>query len=370
MNEVKLALANQVLDQRQLGQWLKSWQVGQVLQARVLETAPSGRMLLGVAGRQLVATTEVAVPRGTALALQVYSVFPLPSLKIMNLPLHSPVLPNLQQQRLQHLLPRQGSITAPLLTLLDPAQKVNILSVLGVKTDALARLEKGFSHLGLLTELKGLQTAVASSGLFLEADLLHQLNQSGAASPTDLKATLLKILQQLQGVASRMPGGVLPAPQETLLASLRGQLEGALAVITLNQLAVTQAEARPAGIWLFDMPFLVRNALRDLHLTIERRDEEDSSDELQSQEWRALVRVVLPRLGPLEAELFLRGRRASVAVYAMLPESVALLESHMALLQDNIERCGLEVSVLACHLGPRQVEDLDTHWHSCVDLTI
>lgn len=386
MNEVKVALASQLLEQRQLGQLLKSWQVGQVLQARVLDAQPNGRLLLGVGGQQLLASSEVAVARGTVLSLQVNSLFPLPTLKVQNFPLHSPVPastngqlhspvpPNPGQQQLQQLLPRQGSVSAPLLTLFKPDAKVNILSVLGVKTDVLERLNLSFSQLGLLTDLKSLQRSVAQSGLFLEADLARGLalgQQSGAVvGQHDFKAMLLRVLHQLREVTARLPAGALPDAEEASLVVLRSQLEGALAAITLNQLAVTGPDVRPSGLWLFDMPFLVRNALHDLALTIEREASGSADEENALEEWRAVVRVSLPRLGPVEAEFFLQGRRVSIAVYAQLIEGARFLEARLDVLAGALVQCGLEVSLLRVHHGSLAGADTRVRWQPGLDVTV
>lgn len=390
MNEVKVALAGQLLEQRQLGQMLKSWQVGQVLQARVLDTLPNGRLLLGVGGQQVLASSEFAVPRGTILSLQVNSLFPLPTLKVQNTPLHTPVNSTIQgplhspvpantsqqllQQQVQQLLPRQGSVSAPLLTLLNPAAKVNILSVLGVKTDVLERLNQSFSQLGLLTDLKSLQQSIAQSGLFLESDLARSLalgqQPPAGLMQNDLKAMLLRVLQQLRDVTIRLPAGALPDADEATLVVLRNQLEGALAAITLNQLAVTGPDVRPGGLWLFDMPFLVRNVLHDLTLSIEGDAKNPDSKAAQSDQWRVLVRVSLPQLGPIEAEFFLQGQRVSIAIYAQLTEGAQFLEARLDRLQVALEQCGLEVSVLRVHHGFRGDTEKQARWQPGVDVVI
>ena len=368
MNEVKVALANQLLEQRQLGQLLKSWQVGQLVQARVLDSAANGRLLLGVGAERLVATSDLAVARGAQLTLQVERLYPVPTLQVRNVPLHSPVVRSPEQQKIQHLLPRQGSVSSPLLSLFDPASEVKILSVL--EPEAQSRLNLTFSQLGLLTSLKGLQESVARSGLFLESDLARHLVSREAANPQDIKATLLRLQQQLAELLTR--GAVLASAgiDEAALATLRSQVEGALAAITLNQLAVTAPEVRPGGIWLFDMPFLVRGVLRDLHLTIERRDSETRDAEAGLAEWHAVVRVTLARLGLVEAELFLARGRVSVALYAESADGARLLNERTALLQDTLEQCGLEVSVLCVHHGTRAAVPEDARWQPGLDVTV
>jgi len=370
MNEVKVALANQLLEQRQLGQLLKSWQVGQLIQARVLDTAPSGRLVLGVGTQRLVATADVSVPRGTQLNLQVERLFPLPTLQVRNVPLHSPVILSPQQQKLQQLLPRQGSVSAPLVSLLAPGAEVKILSVLGLQPDAVERLNRAFSQLGLLTSLKGLQASVTQSGLFLESDLAHRLVSREPLAHQDLKATLLQLQQQLNTMAVRSAAAASPIADDAALVALRGQVEGALAAITLNQLAVTAQDVRPGGIWLFDMPFLVRGVLRDLHLSIERREGSVSEDEAQSKEWHVAIRVTLTQLGPIECELYLQRGRVSVAIYAQLPEGASLLNAQLPALREALERLGLEVSVLRIHVGMRSEVPEHARWQPGLDVTI
>ncbi len=370
MNELKVAIASALLEQRSLGQLLKSWQVGQVLQARVLDTQANGRLILGVGTQQLVATSDVSVPKGAMLSLQVNSLFPVPSLQVRNFPLHSPVPVNPEQQRLQQLLPRQGSVSAPLVTLLNPEPEVNILSVLGAKTELLERLNKTMAQLGMLTSLESLQSSVARSGLFFEADLAQGLAMRTAVGQQDLKALLLRLQQQIREVASRIAPGTLASANEAALASLRAQVEGALAAITLNQMAVTASDVRPGGLWLFDMPFLVRGALRDLALTIEQREAREQEDEALSKEWRAVIRVELPHLGPVEAELFLREQRVSVAIYAPKPEGARLLDRGLSVFRETLERCNLQVAVLRVHPCAREEVDDGARWQPGLDVTV
>ena len=367
MNEVKVALANQLLEQRQLGQLIKSWQVGQLVQARVLDAAPGGRLVLGVGAERLIATSDLAVPRGTQLALQVERLYPVPTLQVRNVPLHSPVVRSPEQQRIQQLLPRQGSVSSPLVSLFDPASEVKILSVL--EPEAQSRLNLAFSQLGLLTSLTGLQESVARSGLFLESDLARHLVSGEPANAQDTKATLLRLQQQLGELLTRGTALASVGIDETALTALRTQVEGALAAITLNQLAVTSPEVRPGGIWLFDMPFLVRGVLRDLHLTVERRDSAARDAESALSQWHAVVRVTLAQLGPLEAELFIERSKVSVALYAELAEGARLLNERLSMLQALLERCGLEVSVLCVHQGTRGAVPEDARWQPGLDVT-
>ena len=256
------------------------------------------------------------------------------------------------EQQLRWLLPRRGPVSAPLATLLDPAQRVNILSLLGGARGELAGLEKSLHTLESLAVATQLKAAVALSGLFSEADLRRMLRDSPAAHERDLRSLLQALLGRVDERAARSGN----APEQVLLAGLRTQLEGALATLALQQLSAAarrtgRAEDGRGTTWLMAIPFKWAGVVSDLELAIEQRDRPRGQSGAEDDGWRVNLRLSLPGLGPLEAELSLQGRVVAVVLYAQLPAALDVLHSRSPLLQMALERCGLQVSVLRCLLG-------------------
>ena len=335
------------------GPLLRSWQTGQILFARVLETSPAGQLVLRVGGHHVTASAGISIPRGTVLTLEVGNLAPVPSLKILNAPsaavAEAPAASLLDRQ-LQVLLPRTGTVTAPFTTLMDPLQSASILSLAGAQASLLNRLEKSVGRLELLTDPKELQKAIRQSGVFLESDLLQVVRSGGLLPQGDAKAALFKLLQQVDRALSH--AGEIAGDNVGLkgLLKLQGELLGALATITLNQYASCRVGERPGARWLFELPVMFDELVHGLLISISQ-DSASKNEPEELQDWKVLLNVSLPVYGAIEAELFVRGNKVSVVVYAQQPTTVELLEAKLPRLRQGLEQCGLEVSVLLCRQG-------------------
>jgi len=366
MEKIQFAIPLPGVTQKNLGLWLKSLHLGQVLQARVIDRSLSGNLILRVAGHQITATADIPVHKGTLLNLEVSGLYPAVSMKIINLLLPGMSLSNPLESQYQLLLPRQGSVLAPLLTLLEPAQRVNLLSLLGVKNGLLDSLHNSLSHFELLTDPKTLQKAILLSGFFLESELLRLVDAGGFLSRADLKGMLFRLLHRINQALSRLRTGIGSDTAPEILSSLQVELEGAIATITLNQLSACQVNERDGCIWLFDMPFRIRDSLHSLSVTIEREGTA-SQDQPESQEWIVLLSVSLPRLGTIEAELFLRESKVSAVFYLERERTFRLLDERLYQLRAGLESRGFKVSVLRCHQGKRLADGPNARWRQCVD---
>ncbi|MFT4826174.1 MAG: hypothetical protein ACJASY_000856 [Halioglobus sp.] len=368
MDEIKSAIAATAVQQKNLQPLLKSLQLGQLLIARVQDKTSSGNLLLQVSGQKIVAATDVTVRKGAVLMLEVTGLSPSPSLKIIHNPLSAArTSANPLESQLQVLVPRQGSVAAPLLTLLDPVQSANILSLAGLKSDELQRLFKSVPTLHLLSDPKALQKAVQQSGFFLESELALVLLNAGVFTNTDLKAALLRLLFRIEQalVKPRAEGGggsVLSS-----LEDLEGELKGALATITLNQVAACQRDERHGNTWLFDMPFRLADSVYGLTIAVLRENSPDG-ESADQMDWKVLLSMSLPKLGDIEADLFLGGNKVSVVMYAQAQHTAELLNSRLPKLRAGLESYGLNVSVLLCHQGQRKTEIAKTQWTLSVDV--
>lgn len=371
MEELQLALTAARVEQKNFGLWLKSWQVGQVLQALVTDKSPSGQLVLRVAGQQITATADIPVQKGAVLTLEINRLTPTPTLKIINAPVaggaQSGRLSGELQLLLPQLLPQQGKVLDPLLTLFGTSQGANILAFLGIKGADIERLLRQAHRAEQLIDPKILKIAVEKSGLFLEAQLKQLVSTGGMLPPGDLKAELLRLLNRVNRKIKELPRGGGNDVMLLALEELQQELEGAVARITLHQLAVAHPEDSGQQTWSFDIPVRFKESLVTLSLSIFR--EGQSKDQAsESQDWKASMSITLPKLGLVEAELFLRGNKVSVVIFSGQSEMVSLINAQMDQLRAGLESRGLEVSVLMGREGELTPEqNISRHTNSYVD---
>tara|TARA_R110002110_G_C13470513_1_gene720873 strand:+ start:111571 stop:112686 length:1116 start_codon:yes stop_codon:yes gene_type:complete len=368
MVDAKLALTTTRADAVNVGALLRSWQVGQTLQALVTDKAPSGQLTLRIGGHQVNASADVAVQKGALLKLEVTSLSPTLTLKIVPAPTSNaqPAAQALDGQ-LKLLLPRQGNVTTPLSALLDPRVSANILALLGGSSATLAAVTRHLSRFEQLSDPKQLRAAVNHSGLFLESRLLSLLMGQSAALTPDLKADLLKLRQQIDQAALQSSQLNSKPHNNAALKAFSEQLDGALSTITLNQLASRGGEEAGRSIWLVHLPLSMSEPDQHLSLSIAREQKNSAQESDENDEWRAVVDVSLPSTGAIEADIFLRKEKLSLAMYCDRAETAQLMQQRADELRVALESRGMEVAVLASHKGRRTEPTQATAASSCVD---
>ena len=330
--------------------WQRGLQLGQVLRAQVVSSSAQGEALLRIAGRQIAAATDNFLPRGAWLSLRVTGLAPIPTVRILETPARAGATASPLERQTLALLPRQGNVISALQALYSQGQGVNLLTLLG-GAGGLADLPLDNLVLqGPPRSPEALQRALSQSGLFYESSLV----QAGAQGmPIDLKALLLRLrarVERAQGERQLLGAG---AAAQTLLAGLGRDLEGALATISLNQLSAAHYAQQDAIYWVFHVPFLLREQLCPLTITLAQEQAADSSDADEPREWKALLDLELPHLGKLEAEIYLRATRVSVVVYTEQAETQAMLETALQELRAALAAAGFEVGVVRVHPGLR-----------------
>jgi Flagellar hook-length control protein FliK len=368
MEELQLALTSARVDQKNFGLWLKSWQVGQVLQALVTDKYPSGQLVLRVAGQQITATADIPVQKGATLMLEVKTLAPTPTLKIINPPVVVGGQPNVLKGELQlllpQLLPQQGRVLDPFLTLFNPSQGANILAFLGLKAGDIDRLFKQVQRANQLVDPALLKAAVEKSGLFLESQLQQLVSTGGFLPPGDLKAELLRLLYRVNRKLKEQGG--IEGEAFGLLNKLQQELEGAIARITLQQLAVSQPDESGKLVWSFELPVQFKESMSYLSLSVSR-DSASSEQSREQQDWKAVLSLTVPKLGLVEAELFLRGQKVSVVIFSAQENAVKLINDQIDQLRVGLESRGLDVSVLLSRVGGLNSKQSRTGVNNCVD---
>jgi hypothetical protein len=384
MEDLQLALTPARVDQKNFGLWLKNWQVGQVLQALVTDKRPSGELVLRVGAQQITATSDIPIQKGARLMLEVTGLTPTPSLKVINAPiagnlsgLESSTVPLATLSgHLQVLMPRQGRVERPLKTLLGFSENTRLLSLLGLKEGFLERLTTSLIQFRSLSDAKELRKAMGESGLFFESKLLQR---GGVGIQDDVKVLLMKLLARVKPALSRqasVAASARYATEEAVLLNLKRELEGAMATITLNQLASNQLASNQHGevggvLWLFDVPFQLQEKLYSLSLRIERDGRQaQGEDDDEEKDWNIVLSINLPQLGKIEAELFLRGSKVSVVMYSEQDDTAKIIANQLDSLKLGLQSRGLDVSVILSHRVSSLPGKLTAQWRESVDETV
>ena len=151
-----------------------------------------------------------------------------------------------------------------------------------------------------------------------------------------------------------------------MLETLHEEVKGALATITLNQLAVMPKNEKDAHTWLFDMPFRLGDSVLALSIVMVRENHA-SAEGAEQHIWKILLSLTLPDKGEIEADLFLSGNKISVVMFVEHPETSRMINLLLPQLRTALERHELDVSVLLCHQGNRTPVDSSTPWNLSVD---
>ncbi len=241
-----------------------------------------------------------------------------------------------------------------------------------------------------------LQSAVASSGLFLEARLAQGLGgEAVPAVASDFKALLLQLAQDLttlldadpaatsglvaEGAVSAPPappspqtrngtrpppplrGGVTqgqgaarPAvdpqmPEERLLRVLDHDVRGALARLELSQAASAKLQDG-SSFWKFELPVATPDGAAVAQFEISRDAHGQGGGADAPATWRTRFAVNVTPSGPVQAELTLSGDTIHVTLWADDTDTRAVLAADRTALADALRAEGL--SEAAVRIAP------------------
>ena len=346
----------------------ESWRVGAVLAARTLGYNEQAKLVL-----QIGALTVEAEPPGTQLPSQfqvrVLSLGAEPKLEILG----GPPPEQAVSRALRERLPQQNGYAPLLATLGALAQRPLLRQLPPDLRAALALLEHSIRTPVEISNGAGLKEAVKRSGLFLEAQLAHPQTDLGLLGEDDWKAALLRLSATLdhggppppgsdvetapplvqRGLLAQprvpMPESAQPGEVDSLLVRLHGDVHAALA-----RLEVAQLEAQATGAWMIEIP-LQGEGGQDI-LQLQMTPQEDDPE--QPTAWMLGFAIDLPRLGPVQGELQLRGLRLSVRLWAQHADTVDKLERGFAQLGQQLTASGLLLDQLTCQTGLPQPPNL------------
>lgn len=357
---------------------LPEWRVGAILQATAIRDARSGELWLQIGDQRhaaRIASGDGAGPvDGERLTLRVLRNSPVLALETLASG-STAADDDVAADALRRYLPRQAS-PAPLMANLAwiANGKGGADSLPQPIAQAVARLWQALPEATTLTDPRGLQNALARSGIFLESQLAGGDRRAMAAAlAIDLKALMLNLTRALRDHGARPaaamgesnapvpvargPLASLPAAPATLavldtpnqqMNELARQTEGALSRLTTLQVANT-AQDTPVQSMLLELP--VRYA--DRATVIRLRIEQDRSRKYaaSSDSWTVEAALDLGAVGALHARVTLLGQRIGVQLRAESPAVVDTLCARAPELEALLREAGLEVERIVCLHG-------------------
>ena len=371
VEDLQLALTAARVEQKNFGLWLKNWQLGQMLNALVTAQRPGGDLVLRVAGQQITARADIPVQQGTQLLLEVKQLQPQVVLKIIPQPVGSGSPPSAAGTSpaaaagggLLQLLSADGTGTGTR-TVADIAGTLRALQAAPGPGNAnpAQRLLASLPGLADLLTAPGLRRALLSSGTFLEATLAQAASPENATfrpAGGDLKALLMRVLEQVNAALQRTAGEAAAGGRSAFLVEAQRDLEVVLGSITLNQLQSQSGESNAVRGWIADVPFILGQHVGSMRLRLERDGGGAGAGEGAAEaRWRVEVQLDLPELGPLLLKTQLQSEAVTVELAAREDSTRELLTSRAGELVAALNNAGLEtpslqVSAWPAHREPR-----------------
>jgi flagellar hook-length control protein FliK len=238
--------------------------------------------------------------------------------------------------------------------------KVDIKSLPAQAQSALAVLTKMPQDLSKLPAQ--IQTALASMGK-TPTQLLSLLMASfgnSSESTSDVKSqnqttALGQTIKAPEALADKQPqvqvqNRVL-ASELVVLRELLREVEGVHAKLQFNQLSMLKDPDSPTNpnVWLVDLPLKDKDRLDMLQMRIEQHQRNQNGEDEDA--WNVQLTLDTQNLGPLQATINMYAEDVKVMLCAERPETAALLEENMTILNTDLAKLGVNINHLSCRCG-------------------
>ncbi len=371
---------------------LRAWQVGQLLQARVLTDTVNNQVTLRIGQTTLTAQTQTKLSAGQTLTVQVARLGDQPLLKV--LPQAPPVLADPLAAALRSALPRQTGL-APLLAnlglLAQSARAGTAPPLPATVLLAAAQIYRDLSDSHQAATARGLQQAIRDTGLFLESKLAQLAYGGKAELGIDFKAALLRLQALLSSTPRPAPAAPGAAPGQSTappprpaeaaqptpplrglpvqaqattppslarvalagnaLQELQQQTEGSLARLQLHQLASVPDSTAAQPSWLLELPLRHQAQVDLFHLRIGREAPAPTDSDGAERPWVVSLAFDLPGLGPVQARVAIQGEQVSTTFWAEQAGTTQAFHDHLDTLRQNLQQAGLGIGDLLCRTG-------------------
>ena len=312
-------------------------------------------MQLQIAGRPVLAQSNMSLTQGQNLNLEVINDGEVPQLKLRTVNPSNGSVNNAARINL-------GTQKSPL----DLSEKlISILktapqsSPLSEPIRKLAdRLLQTLPHTSELSTAPGLKRAVENSGIFLEAKLMALAGTSDPSLNADMKAKILRLLDRMQTVeingektaldkTPRKSDSSIPNPQMQKI--LEEQVKGVLSKIVVDQLISLPEDARTKQSWNLEIPFLDDQQAASIKLIIDREQRRKNNPE--TLQWSVFIELQPPKLGTIQAKITVTEQGVNAYFRAAHEDTNQLIQSNLALLREQLHSMGLQTGELGSRQG-------------------
>lgn len=351
MEELQISLTPARVEQKNFGLWLRSPQVGQVLNAVVADRLPSGEMILRVGAERVTASADIPLQPGARLLLEVKQVQPNITFRLLsNAPPPNIAAAEVMPEAMR--LQRQASAAQPtartglsaLFALLGGLQSGPLQSV-GIDRAALRQLQAGLLNAPDLARAETLQRALRSNGTFHEGMLASGNPELMRLAASDMKAQLLRMMSKVQAKLEEAKAVSLAPEQVETLEQMKSTIEQGLRAVTQNQLGSMPAEqSQLSQQWLFDVPFRYGDEVYNLGVEIsEDSASKSGATDPEDKAWNAKLSLALPGLGVTELALRLAEAKVTVDVTSSERTTLEMFVRSKATLTSGLESRGLSL---------------------------
>ena len=351
MEELQISLTPARVEQKNFGLWLRTPQVGQVLNAVVADRLPSGEMILRVGAERVTASADIPLQPGARLLLEVKQVQPNITFRLLsNAPPPNIAAAEVMPEAMR--LQRQASAAQPtartglsaLFALLGGLQSGPLQSV-GIDRTALRQLQAGLLNAPDLARAETLQRALRSNGTFHEGMLASGNPELMRLAASDMKAQLLRMMSKVQAKLEEAKAVSLAPEQVETLEQMKSTIEQGLRAVTQNQLGSMPAEqSQLPQQWLFDVPFRYGDEVYNLGVEIsEDSASKSGTTDQEDKAWTAKLSLALPGLGVTELALRLAEARVTVDVTSSERTTLEMFVRSKATLTSGLESRGLSL---------------------------
>lgn len=309
---------------------------GQRVQATVIEPPALGRVLVGLLGGVVEATTNLPLEVGRSYEFTVSATEPRIVLKAPS----PSTLPSPDTAVAAGLLGPAASEIAALVHAVRAMVRTTTGQPAAGGGDPQAALDAAVARLADgAADASDLQTIARRLGHDQEARVLRLPAQPAARELTELRGTLKA--QALLLLADAATAETEPARRAA-----------AKLVAGLNHIEADNAARAEQGspLWL-PLPVSGGSFLRDARMFLVG-DDERRADATESRPYRIVLLLDLTRLGPLRVDIEVRDARLSATFQVARESSLHRLRPAFAALRSELEAAGLEVRALDLRLAP------------------
>lgn len=154
---------------------------------------------------------------------------------------------------------------------------------------------------------------------------------------------------QPQPLAQASLAGLLD--QKSALDELRGQVDGALARIQVQQLQTAATDQQHRPVWVMELPVRTEQGIDLFDMRIQR-DTENHAEADPRAPWTVSLAFDLEKLGAIRARITLYGEdRISTVFWAEQKETSTYFNQHLDKLEGRLKQVGLDVARLDCRCG-------------------